>query len=100
MRNNNTEPPVFAMPLQDILWHVWFDGFTSGLSSGCGLFLPTEDADAKADELAAEAMQSPQLRAQVDASIQERMQELAQHIMATGKPVDGLKPSDLQQRTG
>lgn len=92
------EPPVFAMPLQEILFHVWFDGFTSGLTGGCGQFLPRTEAEAKADELATSAMQSKELCAQVHASNQERMQELMQHIMATSKPVAGLKPSHLQQQ--
>lgn len=97
MSTNTPEPPVFAMPLQEILWHVWFDGFTSGLAGGCGQFLPQTEAEAKADELATSAMQSPELCAKVHASNQERMQELMRNVMATSRPVDGLKPSHLQR---
>lgn len=28
------KPPVFGMPFSEILTHVWFDGFTSGVASG------------------------------------------------------------------
>jgi hypothetical protein len=94
--SDSPQPPVLGMRLDEILMHVWFDGFTSGAAGGCGLFLPGGAADMKADELAAEAIESPELRAQVQASARDRMRELMEHVMATGKPIESLKPSDLQ----
>ena len=93
--SESAEPPVFGMPLSEILTHVWFDGFTSGAASGCGLFLPGEAADAKADELAGAAIRSLELRAQVQTEIQDRMRSLMEQTMKTGTPIAGLKPSNL-----
>lgn len=95
---NTPEPPVFGMPLQELLTHVWFDGFTSGAATGCSQFLPDEPADARADEITAAALTSPELRAQVQREIQDRARELMQQHMANAKPIPGLKPSDLKQR--
>ncbi|UQX13559.1 hypothetical protein [Candidatus Mycobacterium methanotrophicum] len=89
------EPPVYGAPLGEILAHVWFDGFTSGASSGCGLFLPGEAADMKAVELASAAIRSPEIRAQVHVEIQERMRIFMAQAMKTAEAVPGLKPSDL-----
>ncbi|MBS9535597.1 hypothetical protein KIH27_18585 [Mycobacterium sp. M1] len=88
--------PVFGMPVEEILTHVWFDGFTSGAASACGMFLPGEAADAKADELAGAAIESPELRARVQIEIRERMRSLMEHVMAHGKPDPGLTPSQLR----
>ncbi|UCN12832.1 MULTISPECIES: hypothetical protein [Mycobacterium avium complex (MAC)] len=95
---NTPEPPVFGLPLQELLTHVWFDGFTSGASTGCSQFLPADAADAKADELAEAALTSPELRAQVHIEVQDRMRTLMEQHMATAKPIPGLKPSDLKLR--
>lgn len=48
--DNAPEPPVYGLPLQELLMHAWFDGFTSGASTACAQFLPDEAADARADE--------------------------------------------------
>lgn len=93
----HNQAPVFGMPLDELLINVWFDGFTSGAASGCGLFLPAAAADAKADELAAAALDSAPLRAHVQAEVRERTRDLMQQVMSTGKPIPGLSPSDLQQ---
>lgn len=92
----DSSTPVFGMPVEEIVTHVWFDGFTSGAASACGLFLPGEAADAKADELAGEAIGSPELRAQVQIEVRDRMRSLMEHVMAHGKPVPGLTPSQLR----
>ncbi|MBU8839112.1 hypothetical protein [Mycolicibacterium goodii] len=89
---------MFGLPLQELLTHVWFDGFTSGASTGCSQFLPDDAADAKADELAEAALTSPELRAQVQIEVQDRMRMLMEQHMATAKPIPGLKPSDLKLR--
>lgn len=93
--SDSAEPPVYGTPLGEILAHVWFDGFTSGAASGCGLFLPGEAADAKADELASAAIRSSEIRAQVQIEIQERMRIFMEQTMKNAKPILGLKPSDL-----
>lgn len=90
----STEPPVFATPLNKILETVFLDGFISGLSSGCAQFLPADQADSYADKLLA-TTSSEGFLAEVRKNIEERMQEMFQQIAATGKPVPGLKPSDL-----
>ena len=95
---NTPEPPVFGLPIQELLMHVWFDGFTSGAATGCSQFLPDDAADTKADELAEAALASPELRAQVQGEVQDRMRMLMQQHMATAKPIPGLKPSDLKFR--
>lgn len=95
---NTPEPPVYGMPLQELLTHVWFDGFTSGATTACCQFLPDDAADARADELAAAALKSPEIREQVQREIQDRIRELMQKHMANGKPIPGLKPSDLKPR--
>ena len=51
-------PHRFRHTLSDLLLHIWFDGFASGLSSGLGVFLPSQAADAKTDEMVGEAIQS------------------------------------------
>lgn len=92
------EPPVFGLPLQELLMNVWFDGFTSGASTACSRFLPDEAADAKADQLAEAALASSELRAQVQREVQDRMRELLEQHMAASQPIPGLKPSDLNIR--
>ncbi|WP_157931645.1 hypothetical protein [Mycobacteroides abscessus] len=96
--HHTPEPPVFGLPLQDLLMNVWFDGFTSGASNACSQFLPDDDADAKADQLAEAALASAELRAQVQHAIQDRMRKLMEQHMATSRPIPGLKPSDLNIR--
>lgn len=91
------EPPVFGLPLQELLMHVWFDGFTSGAATGCSQFLPDDAADAKADQIAEAALASAELRAQVEREVQERVRELMEQHMATSEPIPGLKPSDLKR---
>ena len=91
----STEPPVFATPLNKILETVFLDGFVSGLSSGCAQFLPADQADGYADRLLAEKP-SEDFLSEVHKAIEERMQEMFQQIAATGKPIPGLKPSDLR----
>ena len=90
------EPPVFGLPLQELLMHVWFDGFTSGATTACSQFLPDDAADARADELAEAALSSAELRAQVQREVHDRVRELMEQHMATSKPIPGLKPSDLK----
>lgn len=90
------EPGVYAMRLDEVLMHVWYDGFTSGASTGCAQVLPDEAADAKADELAQAAIASPELRAKALKAVHERLQELAQQHAAKATPIPGLKPSDLK----
>lgn len=92
-----SEPPVFGLPLQELLMHVWFDGFTSGASTGCSQFLPDDAADAKADQLAGAALASGEFRAQVQREVQDRMRELMVQHMSTSEPIPGLKPSDLKR---
>lgn len=92
----NDATPVFATPLSDLLLHIWFDGFASGLSSGLGVFLPGEAADAKADEMVGEAIQSQRFCAEIRASIQQRTQELLLRTVpstpiATGEAAVQLK---------
>lgn len=87
--------PVYGMPLEQALIHVWFDGFTSGASTGCNLFLPAETADAKADDLVAAAVGSPELQAQVRVEVRERMAELMQQVMAKG-PLPGVTKADIR----
>ena len=91
------EPPVFGLPLQDLLMNVWFDGFTSGASTACSQFLPDDAADGKADELAEAALASSELRAQVQREVQDRVRELMEQHMATSELIPGLKPSDLKR---
>lgn len=92
-----SEPPVFGLPLQELLMHVWFDGFTSGAATGCSQFLPDDAADVKADQLAAAALESADLREQVQREVQDRVRELMKQHMAMSKPIPGLKPSDLKR---
>ncbi|MGJ6127393.1 hypothetical protein QN239_32965 [Mycolicibacterium sp. Y3] len=87
--------PVYGMPLEQVLIHVWFDGFTSGASTGCNLFLPADAADAKADDLVAAAVGSPELQAQVQMQVRERMTELMQQVMAKG-PLPGVTKADIR----
>lgn len=89
------ETPVYGMPLEQILIHVWFDGFTSGASTGCNLFLPAAAADAKADDLAAAAIGSPEMQAQVQVQVRERMTELMQKMMAKG-PLPGVTKAEIR----
>lgn len=97
MRENATpEPPVFGLLLEELLMHVWFDGFTSGAATGCSQFLLDDAADAKADELAEAALGSPELRTQVRRDVHDRIREVMAQHMVTGKPIPGLKPSDLK----
>lgn len=95
--DNTPEPPVYGLPLQELLIHAWFDGFTSGASTACAQFLPDEAADARADELAEAALASPELRAQVQREVHDRVRGLMEQHMATSRPIPGLKPSDLKQ---
>lgn len=76
---------MHGMPLDDILIAVWFDGFTSGAATGCGLFLPGEAADAKADEIAASAAELPAMREQVRTEVRERVAGLMQQVEASGQ---------------
>lgn len=79
---------MHGMPLEDILIAVWFDGFTSGAATGCGLFLPGADADAKADEIAASAAALPAMREQVRTEVRERVASLIQQVEASGQVFD------------
>lgn len=90
--------PVYGMSLEQALIHVWYDGFTSGASTGCNLFLPAEAADAKADELAAAASESPELRAQVQVEVRERITSLMQAVMAKG-PLPGVSAEDIRRQS-
>jgi hypothetical protein len=40
---------VAGAKITGLLMHVYLDGVTTGLSSGIGMFLPDEEADAAAD---------------------------------------------------
>lgn len=84
---NDSGTPGFAVPITDLLTHSWFDGFTSGLSSGLGVFLPGEVADAKADEMVGEAIQSPQFCAEVRADVQQRTEELLLRSATNSTPI-------------
>lgn len=94
----NDATPVFGMPLEQAMIHVWFDGFVSGASTGCNLFLPAEAADAKADDLLAAASASAGFRAQVLVEVRERMTELVKAAMANG-PLPGISTKDVQKST-
>ncbi|SIH25124.1 Uncharacterised protein [Mycobacteroides abscessus subsp. abscessus] len=96
--DRDSEPPVFGLPLQELLMNVWFDGFTSGAGMACSQFLTDEAADAKADQLAEAALASSELRACVQHEVQDRMREMMERHMATSQPIPGLKPSDLNAR--
>lgn len=95
---NAAKPGVYAMPLNEILLNVWYDGFTSGAATGCAQFVSGDAADTKADELAQAALASPDLRAVALKAIHERMQELAQQHASTATPIPGIRPSDLQRQ--
>lgn len=93
---NGDVTPVFGMSLEQALIHVWFDGFTSGASTGCNLFLPADAADAKADDLVEAATTSPELRAQVQIEVRERLSGLMQAVMDKG-PLPGVCAEDLRR---
>ncbi|WP_457180997.1 hypothetical protein [Mycobacteroides abscessus] len=95
---NAAKPGVYAMPLNEILLHVWYDGFTSGAATACVQFLSSEAADTKANELTQAALASADLRAVALKAIHERMQELAQQHAAAATPIPGIKPSDLKRQ--
>lgn len=89
---------MHGMPLEDILIAVWFDGFTSGAATGCGLFLPGEAADVKADELAASAADMPEMREQVRIEVRERITSLMQQVEATGQ-VFNVSPAQRSEQS-
>lgn len=96
---NDSGTPVFAVPITDLLTHSWFDGFTSGLSSGLGVFLPGEVADAKADEMVGEASQSPEFCAAVRTDVQQRTEELLLRSATNSTPIaTGAAAAELKSR--
>lgn len=95
---NTPKPGVYAMPLDKILLHIWYDGFTSGAATGCAQFLPGEAADTTADEIVKAALASPELRAEALKAVHERISELAQQHASTNTPIPGMKPSDLKRQ--
>ncbi len=92
--------PVYGMSLEQALIHVWYDGFNSGgLRRAAISSCLAEAADAKADELVAAASESPELRAQVQVEVRERITSLMQAVMAKGPPLPGVSAEDIRRQS-
>lgn len=76
---HETAPPapvVAGAKVTDLLMHVYLDGLTTGLSSGIAMFLPDKEADDAADDYVRQAVANPEVMANFQQTINERVTEM------------------------